>query len=89
MEAASKLGQHLTDVSGPPSMIVDSLFHGLMGTKGLSQDEAARVIATTAAASKGMSTSEYINWTLQAAEAALNEPWSLFPPGYPTVGGQS
>jgi hypothetical protein len=79
--AANKLGQTLTDVSGPPSEFVIGLFHLLMDDNPISQNEAANIIHVTASASKGMDMAEYAAWTREVALTALRDPWSLLPAG--------
>lgn len=78
MRAANKLGQYLQGVSGPPNEYVDGLYHGLQTIKGLSQDEAARVLVVTSTAAKGMTMDEFTQWTYEAAQAALTDPYQLF-----------
>jgi hypothetical protein len=77
--ATNKLGGYLSDVSGPPAELVQGLWHGLQDTYGLSQNEAAYVINSTASKAKGMSTPEYTQWVYETAQAGLAEPWMLYP----------
>jgi hypothetical protein len=86
MTAANRLGNHLTDVQGPPSQLVETLFHGLQELRQLSQDEAANVLALTSSSAKGMSTADYVAWVYAVALDALQDPYSLMPSGSPEGG---
>jgi hypothetical protein len=77
--AANHLGEKLSDVSGPPSDLVTTLYHSLQAQYGLSQDEAARVLSVSSAAAKGMTSGAYTAWVAKDALAMLAEPWQLFP----------
>ena len=79
--AAEALGAKLADVDGPPAELVATLFRSLQLEHGLSQDEAARVLATAAAGAKGKTTAEFIQWVNSDAVAMLSTPWTLFPVG--------
>ena len=81
MTATNKLGHYLSDVKAPPAEFVQGLFVMLQQMHGLSQDEAARVLATAATSAKGMTSPEFSAWVQADAMTALNTPWDLYPPG--------
>lgn len=79
--ATEQLGSKLSDVTGPPADLVTTLFHALQTGKGLSQDEAAQVLAIAATGAKGMTTNEFVQWVTSDSLSMLAEPWTLFPVG--------
>lgn len=77
--AAAKLNETLSDANGNGATIVKGVFATLTDQGGLSQDEAAAVISTVAAKSRGMDVRGFTEAAAEAARASLAEPWILFP----------
>lgn len=78
-DAAFLLGTYLSDVTDPPSLYVKGLYGMLTGEVGLSQNEAANLISSGSIRAKGMTSAQFSTWAMEAAQAGLATPWTLFP----------